>query len=36
MKLPSGVSRRDAGMVLLVVVTVVLFVLCAYLAGASF
>jgi len=36
MKLPSRVARRDAGMVLLVVLTVTLFVVCAYLAGESF
>jgi hypothetical protein len=29
-------SRRDAAMVLVVLVTVVLFVVCAYLAATSF
>jgi hypothetical protein len=36
MKLPSGVSRRGTGMVVLVVVTVALFLICAYLAVGSF
>jgi hypothetical protein len=36
MKLPARMSRRDVAMVVLVLVTVVLFVVCAYLAATNF
>lgn len=36
MKVPTRMSRRDAATVALVLVTVALFVVCAYLAVTNF
>ena len=36
MKLPARVSRRDVAMFVLVVITVALFVVCAYVATTNF
>lgn len=36
MKLPAGMSRRDAGTAVLVVLTVALFLVCAYFVATNF